>query len=963
MVRKQVVDRAGQTGGSGSDVFAVSLSEGASSSFSGGTGTDTLRILDRGGYRLGPGTFGNLSGIDVLDLSAHRHGTLDLRLSRGLLDQSDDRRVTIVSGKAGIDRLDASKSLKGSVILDGRGLVELSSSSSNRVEIADGARIEVIGGARNDHIIAGDRGARIGGGRGDDLIVAGEGADIIGFGLGDGRDRIAGFDPLADRLTLKGVAASSMDDLLALMRESSGSTVITFADGSRVTLLGVGIAELDHHNFRIAGIEVAPANRAPVAADARADVLATEDEPFTWSLPKGAFTDADGDALALSAVRADGATLPDWLSFDAATGALSGTPLEGVDGRYEIVVTAMDGRGAVAALALTLTVAAVNDAPILNLPLADAVAAWGAPITIELPAGSFGDADDHTLALTARLANGGALPAWLSFDAGAGRFSGTPARADEGALTIEVTASDGHGAVASDRFALAIEAPVLHIAPGASASEINAAIRSAGPGSIVQLDAGIHTLEATVLIDRGDVTLRGAPGGGTVLAFDLPADTPGPGIAVRGGEKALAGVLIADADAGATELVLASGHGLVAGDHVHVAEPNTEKYLAENGWSNVAWSDAADKPFREFIAEIVAVEGDRIVLGDPLPYAMAAGVTQVSTIDLLEDVAVRDLSLTFAFGAPDPDNFINTIPAYLGLAAFLVDGAASLDLERIAVTDAASHGFDLRSIIHLQASDLRVEGAHNKGPDGNGYGVQLYEAFNNVLEGLQILDVRHALLLSSWNAETGNSVSIAGTNRDINFHGSPDHGNTIIVEHGVLTYDPTHNAGTEDGIWPVVGPGGSMHANIDPYAANTILFHHAGGHDDADHIIAAPGGAFLSGGGNRDTLEGGNGGDTITGGLGRDLMSGAAGADLFLLRPGDNYDTITDFEPGVDRLVIIEHDAVAAFARLELIDSAEGLTVRYGLSGTVTLEGVTVAMLSVGDVLFAPDGFASTMLA
>lgn len=56
-----------------------------------------------------------------------------------------------------------------------------------------------------------------------------------------------------------------------------------------------------------------------------------------------------------------------------------------------------------------------------------------------------------------------------------------------------------------------------------------------------------------------------------------------------------------------------------------------------------------------------------------------------------------------------------------------------------------------------------------------------------------------------------------------------------------------------------------------------------------------------------DTLNGGAGTDRLTGGAGRDVLTGGSGADVFtfaagdaLIGPGGTFDTITDFEAGVD---------------------------------------------------------------
>lgn len=57
----------------------------------------------------------------------------------------------------------------------------------------------------------------------------------------------------------------------------------------------------------------------------------------------------------------------------------------------------------------------------------------------------------------------------------------------------------------------------------------------------------------------------------------------------------------------------------------------------------------------------------------------------------------------------------------------------------------------------------------------------------------------------------------------------------------------------------------------------------------------------------RDTLTGTPGDDVITGGIGSDTLTGGAGADQFVFTSlRDGIDTITDFQPGVDRIVLTQ---------------------------------------------------------
>ena len=52
------------------------------------------------------------------------------------------------------------------------------------------------------------------------------------------------------------------------------------------------------------------------------------------------------------------------------------------------------------------------------------------------------------------LADGSALPDWLSFDASTRTFSGTPENGDVGSLDVRVTATDPHGSSVDDTFTL-----------------------------------------------------------------------------------------------------------------------------------------------------------------------------------------------------------------------------------------------------------------------------------------------------------------------------------------------------------------------------------------------------------------------------------------------------------------------------------------------------------------------------
>lgn len=205
-------------------------------------------------------------------------------------------------------------------------------------------------------------------------------------------------------------------------------------------------------------LTVANTNDAPVLAAPIAEQAALEDTAFSFTLQPNTFSEVDvGDALSFSAARAGGALLPAWLAFDPLTQTFSGTPANEDVGTLNLAVTATDSAGASAAGSFSLTVKNVNDAPALANPLADQSGNQNAPFAFPVPQGTFADVDvGDALTLSATLADGSALPAWLAFEPAGGILTGTPSEFDVGSVDLRVTATDGAGAAVSDTFTLAV---------------------------------------------------------------------------------------------------------------------------------------------------------------------------------------------------------------------------------------------------------------------------------------------------------------------------------------------------------------------------------------------------------------------------------------------------------------------------------------------------------------------------
>ena len=264
----------------------------------------------------------------------------------------------------------------------------------------------------------------------------------------------------------------------------SGATTTTHYAAGGTTPLGTTVTTISQDgvltvNFDPAGTQVSESwvhsdgtwgskgygsdNQAPLAGAVIGSQTTPEAKPFTFVIPAGAFADPDGDALSYDLELANGDALPSWLSFDAASRKLSGTPSHADAGTLALRVTATDPDGATSNQSFNLTVA---QPPTVSQPLIEQSAEEDRAWTFSVPPGTFIDLDTtEPLTYAATMAGGGPLPSWLMFDAATRTFQGTPANADVGSFMLQVIATDSQVLSAGTGFILAVtninDAPVL----------------------------------------------------------------------------------------------------------------------------------------------------------------------------------------------------------------------------------------------------------------------------------------------------------------------------------------------------------------------------------------------------------------------------------------------------------------------------------------------------------------------
>ncbi len=208
-------------------------------------------------------------------------------------------------------------------------------------------------------------------------------------------------------------------------------------------------------------LDVLNTNDAPTLEIPTADTTGKVGEAFLLELPDGMFADDDldsDDSLTITVTD-----LPDGVAY--VDGAISGTPTTA--GTYTVTVTATDGDLEVATDSFEIVVEGLeNAAPTVDQVIAAQQIDEDAALSFTVPSDAFADdAGAENLILTATLADGSDLPAWLTFDGTT--FTGTPLDADVAALSVRVTATDGEGLSVSQDFDLTVnntnDAPTLEI--------------------------------------------------------------------------------------------------------------------------------------------------------------------------------------------------------------------------------------------------------------------------------------------------------------------------------------------------------------------------------------------------------------------------------------------------------------------------------------------------------------------
>lgn len=426
---------------------------------------------------------------------------------------------------------------------------------------------------------------------------------------------------------------------------------------------------------------------------------------------------------------------------------------------------------------------------------------------------------------------------------------------------------------------------MITVSASTSAAELQAIINSAPAGETILMGAGTFEFDQTVVINRDDVTVMGTGSGATTI--DLV------GNARAGGAFQVGGVIDVPSYSGEFSLSEAASEGsmylhlddasaLQTGDHLWIELENTDEYLDSIG--DTKWRE--DKPLRTSMVEVASVNGNTVRLTNGLAFDFST-IASVQKIEVAENVKLGGFTVESGLAEQDPGNFANVSSAFDRSNVISLSATSHVKLFDIAIDNAPSNGFTFSQSIFLDASNLSVNGAVNKGDGGNGYAFQLKALYDSELVGLEAFDTRHAALFASWTSEANNYIQVRETNRDINFHGGDDHDNVVEVLSSVRTaLEATYLSPTL-----FVNDGGESYGAPTDMSTNKVTFDVVAGTTKAETLTANDSGVVFNANSGADTLIGGAGCDRLYAEKGDDLIIASAGQDI--IDGGQGLDILT----------------------------------------------------------------------
>ena len=254
------------------------------------------------------------------------------------------------------------------------------------------------------------------------------------------------------------ITALSSDDAKATVSVASDQSSLTVTAKARGTAT-ITVTANDGNGGTVSDSFTVKVKAAPTVASGLADVTSLEEDSTQLLSLAGVFSDADGDALTITASSSDDTKAIFSIALDGSSLTVRGV----AEGTATITVTAQDSDGNGVSDGFDVSVVAApqqqqqgntNRAPTVASAIADATIVNESGTQQVSLSGVFDDADNDSLTITALSSDDAKATVSVASD----QSSLTVAAKARGTATITVTADDGNGGTTSDTFTVTVKA-------------------------------------------------------------------------------------------------------------------------------------------------------------------------------------------------------------------------------------------------------------------------------------------------------------------------------------------------------------------------------------------------------------------------------------------------------------------------------------------------------------------------
>lgn len=573
--------------------------------------------------------------------------------------------------------------------------------------------------------------------------------------------------------------------------------------------------------------------------------------------------------------------------------------------------------------------ASTNRAPVVSSAIPALTAYQGSNFSYSVPAGTITDPDPwDSVTYSVAMANGSAVPAWLSFDPASRTLSGTPAAANVGSLQFLLRGTDTYGRSVSTTVNVTVKAPnrapVLATAlPDQAANEGAAFSYTVSSTAFSDPDAGDTlaygasladgtALPSWLVFNAGTRVFSGTPPAGSAGKISLRVTARDPGnLSVSDVFDLTINVVNLNKTGTASAETLAGGGGHdtlsgAAGNDTLWGYAGNDLLDGGAGNDSMVGGQGNDTYVVDSAADVVlesAGEGT-----DTVQTAITLSMAAMANME--------NLTLTGTGAVSATGNTLNNVLTGNGAANTLNGGAGDDTLIGAAGNDTLIGGAGNDIFVLDVATDVITEAA-NEGNDTVQSAVtftlaSLVNVENVTLTGTSAVNATGNAAANRLIGNTAANALNGGTGIDTMTGGAGN--DTYEVDNIGDVVEEALGEGT-DGINASVTY--SLSANIENLTLTGTAAINGTGNELANALTGNTAANRLTAGAGNDTLNGGTGADTMVGGAGDDSYTVDNAADVITELAGEGV------------------DVVQSSVTCTLSDNVERLT----LSGTTAING------------------------